>query len=281
MIWVACGVELLIADWTDFWILLSLQFINASVSFYEAARAGDAVAALKAALKPAAVAKRDGRWANISAAELVPGDLVTLAAGAAVPADCIINGGSIDVDQAALTGESLPVGMGAGDRPKMGSTVSRGEVEATVEYTGARTFFGKTAAMIQSVEQLSNIQRVLIRIMVFLLAISFVLCGVCLAYLLLRGCVAVRNANATMRCADATPPVVPMQRAVPAQHRVRGGAAGGVDSNRDGGGHHHHHGAGQPRAVRPQRHRVAAGGDRGAGGQEHAVQRQDGHIDAE
>ena len=43
MIWVACGVELLIEDWTDFWILLSLQFINASVSFYEAARAGDAV----------------------------------------------------------------------------------------------------------------------------------------------------------------------------------------------------------------------------------------------
>ncbi len=189
MIWVACAVELLIEDWTDFWILLSLQFINASVSFYEAARAGDAVAALKAALKPAAVAKRDGRWVNLSAAELVPGDLVTLAAGAAVPADCVINGGAIDVDQAALTGESLPVGMVAGDRPKMGSTVSRGEVEATVEFTGARTFFGKTAAMIQSVEQLSNIQRVLIRIMVFLLAISFVLCGVCLAYLLIRGCV--------------------------------------------------------------------------------------------
>jgi H+-transporting ATPase len=187
MIWVACGVELLIEDWTDFWILLSLQFINASVSFYEAARAGDAVAALKAALKPAAVVKRDGRWANISAALLVPGDLVTLAAGAAVPADCIVNGGSIDVDQAALTGESLPVSMLAGDRPKMGSTVSRGEVEATVEYTGARTFFGKTAAMIQSVEQVSNIQRVLIRIMIFLLAISFVLCGLCLAYLLLRG----------------------------------------------------------------------------------------------
>lgn len=77
--------------------------------------------------------------------------------------------------------------MTRGCRPKMGSTVSRGEVEATVEFTGKRTFFGKTAAMIQSVEQLSNIQRVLIRIMVFLLAISFLLCGICLSYLLLRG----------------------------------------------------------------------------------------------
>lgn len=69
----------------------------------------------------------------------------------------------------------------------MGSTVSRGEVEATVEFTGSRTFFGKTAAMIASVEQLSNIQKVLLKIMVFLLLISFVLCGVCLAYLLARG----------------------------------------------------------------------------------------------
>ena len=125
MLWLACLIELLIQDWTDFWILLSLQLINASVSFYEASRAGDAVAALKAALKPAATAKRDGRWVTLAAAELVPGDLVMLGAGAAVPADCVVNGGAIDVDQAALTGESLPVAMCAGDRPKMGSTVRR------------------------------------------------------------------------------------------------------------------------------------------------------------
>jgi H+-transporting ATPase len=53
---------------------------------------------------------------------LVPGDLVLLAAGAAVPADCIVNEGRIEVDQAALTGESLPVTMYKGDTPKMGST---------------------------------------------------------------------------------------------------------------------------------------------------------------
>jgi H+-transporting ATPase len=184
MIWVAILVEAAIEDWLDFGILLSLQLINASVSFYEAAKAGDAVAALKAALKPSAVAKRDGKWATINAAILVPGDLVMLGAGAAVPADCVVNGGVIDVDQAALTGESLPVTMQTGDRPKMGSTVSRGEVEATVEFTGGKTFFGKTAAMIQGVEQTSNIQKVLIRIMIFLLAISFLLCGICFVYLL-------------------------------------------------------------------------------------------------
>lgn len=80
MIWVACAVELAIQDWSDAGILLGLQLINASVSYYEASKAGDAVAALRAALKPLAVAKRDGRWVTLNAAELVPGAPVFCAA---------------------------------------------------------------------------------------------------------------------------------------------------------------------------------------------------------
>ena len=145
------------------------------------------MAALKKSLKPNAVCKRDGKWDNIDATLLVPGDLVMLGSGAAVPADCRVNGGRIEVDQAALTGESLPVAMTFGSQPKMGSTVTRGEVEATVEFTGKNTFFGKTAAMIQSVEEMSHFQKVLLRIMMFLLVVSFVLCGICLIYLLVEG----------------------------------------------------------------------------------------------
>lgn len=66
------------------------------------------MAALKKSLKPNAVVKRDGKWANIDAALLVPGDLVGLNAGAAVPADCRVNKGRIEVDQAALTGTLSP-----------------------------------------------------------------------------------------------------------------------------------------------------------------------------
>lgn len=87
------------------------------------------MAALKASLKPLAVVKRDDKWQQIDAAVLVPGDMVLLAAGAAVPADCVVNEGRIEVDQAALTGESLPVTMYRGDSAKMGSTVTRGEPE--------------------------------------------------------------------------------------------------------------------------------------------------------
>lgn len=130
-------------------ILLFIQFANASIGYYEITKAGDAVAALKKSLQARATCKRDGKWCDLEAALLVPGDLVLLGSGCAIPADCITHHGQIDVDQAALTGESLPVTMYARDSCKMGSTVVRGETEATVEFTGADTFFGKTAALLQ------------------------------------------------------------------------------------------------------------------------------------
>ncbi|RYY87071.1 hypothetical protein EON63_04630, partial [archaeon] len=73
-------------------------------AFYETTKSGDAVAALKNSLRPLAFVKRDGDWRHIEASLLVPGDLVTLANGSAVPADCRINHGTIELDQAALTG---------------------------------------------------------------------------------------------------------------------------------------------------------------------------------
>jgi H+-transporting ATPase len=148
MIWLAAIIELGIQNFLDMGILLMIQFANASIGYYEITKAGDAVAALKKSLKPTATAKRDGKFSVIDAALLVPGDLVLLGSGSAIPADCRVNEGEIDVDEAALTGESLPVAKFQGSSCKMGSTVVRGEVEGTVEFTGANTFFGKTAALL-------------------------------------------------------------------------------------------------------------------------------------
>jgi len=103
MIWIAAITEAGIQNWPDFAILLAIQFTNASISFYEITKAGDAVAALKASLKPLATVKRDGVWKNINATTVVPGDLVLLASGSAIPADCLVNEGQIEVDQSALT----------------------------------------------------------------------------------------------------------------------------------------------------------------------------------
>jgi H+-transporting ATPase len=105
----------------------------------------------------------------------------------AIPADCRVNSSEIDVDQAALTGESLPVTFYEGDSCKMGSTVVRGEVEATVEHTGADTFFGKTASLLASSGEHSHLQKVLMRIMIVLVVLSVTLCGASFAYLLSGG----------------------------------------------------------------------------------------------
>jgi len=148
MIWISAIIEAAIENYIDMAILFFILFANASIGFYEINKAGNAVAALKKSLKPTATVKRDGKFVNMDAIFVVPGDLVLLGSGSAIPADCRVNEGEIEVDEAALTGESLPVTKFQGSSCKMGSTVVRGEVEATVEATGAETFFGKTAALL-------------------------------------------------------------------------------------------------------------------------------------
>ncbi len=149
MIWIAIIIEAILGKWMDMGILLGIQLTNASIAFYETTKSGDAVAALKASLKPLATVKRDGEWKQMDASLLVPGDLISLGNGSAIPADCRINNGTIELDQSALTGESMPAVKFKNDPCQMGATVVRGEVEATVEFTGARTYFGRTASLLQ------------------------------------------------------------------------------------------------------------------------------------
>ena len=187
MIWIAVIIEIGIGNYIDMAVLLLIQFSNATISFYESTKAGNAIAALKSSLNPSATVKRDGKWRNLDAAILVPGDLVLLASGSAIPADCRVNHGEIEVDQAALTGESLPVTFYKGDSCKMGSNVVRGEVEATVEFTGKDTFFGKTASLLEDRHELSHLQKILMTIMFALVGLSVVLCLINLIYLVVKG----------------------------------------------------------------------------------------------
>merc|ERR1711871_1063896 len=184
MIWIAIIIEYAINNPLDMTILLIIQFANASIAFYEINKAGDAVAALKASLKPEATVKRDGAWKTVNAALIVPGDLVLLASGSAIPADGRVNHGQIDVDQSQLTGESLPVTCFKGDKVMMGSTVARGEVEGTVEFTGADTFFGKTASLLAQTAENSNLQNILMAIMIVLVVVSLAACTIVYFYLI-------------------------------------------------------------------------------------------------
>merc|ERR1719502_1608639 len=197
MIFFAAFIEWSIGNFPDMCILLFINFANASIGFYETTKAADAVDALKKSLKPKATVKRDGKWQVIDGTTVVPGDMVLLASGSAMPADCRVNTQDekrikvpdlaiqqIDVDQAALTGESLPVTLYEGDKTLMGSTVVRGETEGTVEYTGVNTFFGKTAALLASTEELSNVQLLLIMIVRNLTILSLIMCTIVLIYVM-------------------------------------------------------------------------------------------------
>uniref|UniRef100_A0A7S3ZC55 Plasma membrane ATPase n=1 Tax=Lotharella globosa TaxID=91324 RepID=A0A7S3ZC55_9EUKA len=191
MIWLAAIVELIQClsgrseHWPDFAVLLGLQFVNGTVAFFEEYNAGNAIAELKASLAPKANVKRDGTWRIIKARELVPGDLIALQIGGVVPADAVLNGErTLEIDQAALTGESLPVTMRRGDTAKMGSTVRRGEMDAIVSKTGEHTFFGRAAGMVAEVEQTGRFQKVLFNVMIFLMGLATVSVIVILGILL-------------------------------------------------------------------------------------------------
>jgi len=176
-----------VQDWTDFFIILALLILNAAVGFFEEFQADNAIAALKEKLALEARVKRDGTWRIIPARELVPGDLVRLRLGDVVPADVTLgNGDPIQVDQSALTGESLPASRGAGETAYAGSSVKRGEIDGLVTATGSGTYFGKTAALVEGAGAPSHFQRAALKVGNYLIGLALVLVALILVTALLR-----------------------------------------------------------------------------------------------
>ncbi|KAL6960707.1 ATPase 11, plasma membrane-type [Sarracenia purpurea var. burkii] len=149
-------------DWQDFVGIITLLFINSTISFIEENNAGNAAAALMARLAPKAKVLRDGKWSEEDAAVLVPGDIISIKLGDIIPADArLLDGDPLKIDQSALTGESLPVTKGPGNGVYSGSTCKQGEIEAVVIATGVHTFFGKAAHLVDSTNQVGHFQKVL------------------------------------------------------------------------------------------------------------------------
>ncbi|KAI6682962.1 hypothetical protein NL676_028875 [Syzygium grande] len=149
-------------DWQDFIGIITLLFINSTISFIEENNAGNAAAALMARLAPKAKVLREGRWGEQDASILVPGDIISIKLGDIIPADArLLEGDPLKIDQSALTGESLPVTKGPGDGVYSGSTCKQGEIEAVVIATGVHTFFGKAAHLVDTTNQVGHFQKVL------------------------------------------------------------------------------------------------------------------------
>ncbi len=160
----AAIVSLAVKEWTTALLLLFITVVNAIVGLRQEGKAESAMNALKAMVKATARVRRDGSEAQVAAEELVVGDVVLLAAGDEVPADGrIIEASSLQIDESALTGESVPASKGVaapagtdlapGDQTDMAfmhTPVTHGSAVMIVTATGAGTEVGKIAGMLAS-----------------------------------------------------------------------------------------------------------------------------------
>jgi H+-transporting ATPase len=174
--------------WPDFFIILVLLLANAGIGFWEEHQAGKAIAALKAELAIKARVKRDGKWCTPPSRELVPGDVIRLRLGDIVPADArLLEGDPVEVDQSALTGESLPATRKSGEAVFSASIIRQGEIGALVYATGANTYFGKTAELVQEAQTVSHFQRAVLKIGTFLIILAVAMVSVIIVVSIIRG----------------------------------------------------------------------------------------------
>ena len=158
-------------EWADAAIILSVVILNSVLGVVQEAKSEQALEALQEMSAAQSKVIRDGKMVHMASSELVPGDVVLLEAGDSVPADCrVIESASMKIEEAALTGESVPVEKHAdvislaegaddvplGDRKNMcymGSTVVYGRGRAVVVGTGMNTEMGKIASALTSAKK--------------------------------------------------------------------------------------------------------------------------------
>jgi len=193
----AALISALLGDWVEAAVIVVIVVLNALFGYIQEFKAEQSMAALKRMAVPMVRARRDGRLQEVSARELVPGDVVALETGNIVPADGrLLESVNLRVDESALTGESEPVEKDAAlvfesekalaDRRNMvysGTVVNYGRGEMAVTETGMRTELGHIAAMMQAVTQestplqqrLNRMGKLLARAALGLVAVVFVL----------------------------------------------------------------------------------------------------------
>ncbi len=190
----ATVVSALLGEWVDAAVIFGVVFINAVVGFIQESKAEKAIEALAKMVRTEATVRRGGVKQRVPSAELVPGDVVLLQSGDSVPADLrFFEVRSLQVEEAALTGESVPTQKSVdplpadtvlGDRKNLGfagTLVTYGQAEGVVVATGDRTEMGRIARMIhESVDlstpltrKIAEFSRLLLYVILGLAALTF------------------------------------------------------------------------------------------------------------
>lgn len=205
VIWIlviAAVISGALGEWIDTAAIVSIVLLNGVIGFLQESRAAQALAALQKMSAPLCNLIRDGKQSRVEAKELVVGDVIDLESGDRVPADArLLRGFNLAVQEAALTGESVPVeklpsailpeSTVLADRSNMvymGTTVSTGKARAVVVATGMHTELGHIAGLMESTnEEKTPLQKRLAELGRVLIAMCLVIVVVIFALQLLRG----------------------------------------------------------------------------------------------
>ncbi|MFW6216588.1 MAG: cation-translocating P-type ATPase, partial [Desulfohalobiaceae bacterium] len=165
----AAAVTVLLQEWLDAGVIFGVTVVNALIGFIQEGKAEKSLESIQGMLAPKALVQRDGQHRSVPAEELVPGDVVLLKAGDKVPADLrLLEARDLQVEEAALTGESVPVSKSVhevdvdaslGDRASMvfsGTLVTYGQGRGLVTATGQQTEIGRISSLLTQVETLTT-----------------------------------------------------------------------------------------------------------------------------
>ncbi len=178
---------IIIGDWLDGIMLAALLLSNVIIGFYNEHGSQKSLEILKQKLTIKTKVMRDGKWVTKESRELFPGDLILIGLGDVVPADAKIISGDISADQAAITGESMPVNLKKSDVALTGSTIKRGEAKCIIVNTGRHTAIGKTVELVNIAKPESKQEAIMFNVAKNLIYVGTVAFAIILLYALFIG----------------------------------------------------------------------------------------------
>ncbi len=183
------GISFAIGKPFDGFLIIAIVFLNACFGVYQEKKASDAIAALKTMTVTKVRVVRDGKEGEIDSTMLVPGDTVYLEEGSKIPADGIVEHSVVlEVNESALTGESLPVAKRIRDRLAMGTIVAKGRARMKVTATGMSTRFGSIAQQLMTIkESKTPLQKKLERLSKIVGIVGIMIAGIVFALSFLTG----------------------------------------------------------------------------------------------
>jgi H+-transporting ATPase len=187
MLEIAIILSFVLDKYLDLYIIAALLLLNAILGFAQEQQATRAVKALKQKLQLQTRVLRDKTWSTITAADLVPGDIIRVRSGDFVPADLKIIDAEVTVDQSAITGESMPLEKKKGEIIYSGSIIRKGEATSVVTSTGTHTYFGKTTQLVQLAKPRLHMEAVITGLMKWLLILVVSLLLIAFAVSWIRG----------------------------------------------------------------------------------------------